>query len=320
MPILDMPLSQLKTYQGMNPCPADIDEFWDRAIKEMEKLGAGFELKKADFQVPHVLCYDMYFTGVGCARIHAKLVRPEKMDQPMPALCYFHGYSERSPDFFHLLSYVQSGFVVAALDCRGQGGESEDTSRVKGNTLNGHIIRGLYEMDPEKLLFRDIFLDAAQLARIVMKMPFVDEKRVGAVGGSQGGGLTLACAALTPELNSAAPAYPFLCDYKRVWDMDLDCRAYAELREYFRYFDPLHERIDDLFLLLGYIDNQHLAHRIKARILMFTALLDDVCPPSTQFAAYNRMSCEKQMVIYPDFGHEALPYCEEKTIAFMRAM
>ncbi len=320
MPILDMPLSELKTYQGMNPCPPDMDAFWNRAIEKMEQLGTDFELKMADFQVPHVLCYDMYFTGVKGARIHAKLVRPEKIDQPMPAICHFHGYSGRSPDFFHLLSYVQSGFVVAALDCRGQGGQSEDTSRVKGNTLHGHIIRGLCEMDPEKLLFYDIFLDAAQLARIVMTMPFVDEKRVGAVGSSQGGALTLACAALTPKLNSAAPSLPFLCDYKRVWHMDLDCRAYAELREYFRRFDPMHERVDEAFLLLGYIDNQHLAHRIKARVLMFTSLLDDVCPPSTQFAAYNKIRSEKQMVIYPDFGHEDLPFSEEKMIAFMREM
>jgi cephalosporin-C deacetylase len=57
-------------------------------------------------------------------------------------------------------------------------------------------------------LFRQIFLDTAQLARIVMDMPEVDENRVGAMGGSQGGGLTLACAALEPRIKKAAPVYP----------------------------------------------------------------------------------------------------------------
>ena len=56
--------------------------------------------------------------------------------------------------------------------------------------------------------------------------------RVGAYGGSQGGGLTLACAALTPNLNRAAPVYPFLCDYQRVWEMDLDKDAYQDARLY----------------------------------------------------------------------------------------
>ena len=71
-----------------------------------------------------------------------------------------------------------------------------------------------------------------------MAMPEVDAGRVGAMGGSQGGGLTLACAALTPTLNRIAPTFPFLCDYKRVWEMDLDVDAYAELRSYSRSFDP----------------------------------------------------------------------------------
>ena len=320
MPILDMPLRELKTYQGINPRPADIDAFWDKSIAEMESLGTACELVKAGFQVPGVICYDMYFTGMNGARIHAKFVRPEKIDKPMPALCHFHGYAGASPEFSSLLSYVQCGFIVAALDCRGQGGSSEDVGGVKGNTLNGHIIRGLEENDPAKLLFRQIFLDAAQLARIVMAMEEVDETRVGALGGSQGGALTLACAALTPNLNRAAPTYPFLCDYRRVWEMDLAKDAYQELRDYFRKFDPLHEREEEIFTLLGYIDNQHIAHRIRAKVMMFTGLMDSICPPSTQFAAYNKITSPKEMVIYPDYGHEYLPDGGNKTISFMLGM
>ena len=152
-----------------------------------------------------------------------------------------------------------------------------------------------------------MFLDTAQIARIVMAMPEVDATRVGAFGGSQGGALTLACAALTPNLNRACPTYPFLCDYKRVWDMDLDKDAYVELKEYFRRFDPRHEREDEVFNTLGYIDLQYLAPRIRADVMMFTGLMDTICPPSTQFAAYNRMTCNKQVVIYPDYGHEGMP-------------
>lgn len=320
MPMLDMPLSQLKTYGGMNPCPKDMDAFWDRSIAQMEALGTDCELRPAAFQVPGAACYDLYFTGMKGARIHAKFARPEKIEGPLPAICQFHGYSGRAHDFFELLSYVQAGFAVASMDCRGQGGESEDVGGVRGTTLNGHIIRGLAEEDPEKLLFRDVFLDAAQLARILMAMPEVDETRVGATGGSQGGALTLACAALTPGLCRAAAVFPFLCDYKRVWSMDLGQDAYKEIRTYFRQFDPMHEREDEIFTLLGYIDNQHLAHRIRAQVLMVTGLMDDVCPPSSQFAAYNKMTCEKQVIIYPDYGHEYMPGREDRIVQFLRGM
>jgi cephalosporin-C deacetylase len=49
---------------------------------------------------------------------------------------------------------------------------------------------------------------------------------------------------------------------------------------------------------------------------MFVGLMDTVCPPSTQFAAYNKMTATKEVVIYPDFGHEHLPGCSDKTIQF----
>src|SRR5690606_27487397 len=100
------------------------------------------------------------------------------------------------------------------------GGQSEDTGGVKGTTRDGHIVRGLDD-SPDNLLFRHIFLDAAQLAGIVMGFDEVDATRVGAFGGSQGGALTLACAALEPRIRRAAPTFPFLCDYQRVWEMDL---------------------------------------------------------------------------------------------------
>ena len=71
MPMLDMPLEKLYEYQGINERPEDIDEFWDRGIAEMEALGTGCELIKSDFQVPGAECYDMWFTGVGGARVRA---------------------------------------------------------------------------------------------------------------------------------------------------------------------------------------------------------------------------------------------------------
>ena len=144
----------------------------------------------------------------------------------------------------------------------------------------------------------------------------MDEKRVAAKGGSQGGGLTLACAALEPRIRKAVSLYPFLSDYKRVWEMDLSVAAYEELRTYFRYYDPCHEREDEIFTKLGYIDVKNIAKRIRAEVLMGTGLMDSVCPPSTQFAAYNRITSPKQVIIYPDFGHEGIPGFGNKEMQF----
>ena len=317
MPLtFDMSLEQLRTYPGRNPRPDDFDAFWDAGLAEMKGIEPQTELIPAQFQTPFAECFDMYFTGVGSARVHAKLLRPKRNSTPHPAILMFHGYSGSSGDWSDKLGYAAMGYTVAALDCRGQGGLSEDSGGVKGNTLRGHIIRGLDDA-PEKMLYRRIFLDTAQLAGIVMGMEDVDETCVGATGGSQGGALTLVCAALEPRVHLAAPVFPFLCDYKRVWEIDQAKDAYAELQDYFRRFDPLHEREDETFLKLGYIDVQHLCPRIRAEVLMSVGLMDTICPPSTQFAAYNKIESEKSLAIYPDFGHEGLPGNVDKIFQFM---
>jgi cephalosporin-C deacetylase len=316
MPVFEMPLDQLRTYRGRNPRPDDFDEYWERGLEEMRALDPQVELRPHELTTDFAECFELYFTGVGGARVHAKYLRPKGADKPCPAVVTFHGYSGSSGDWTDKLNYVAQGFSVAALDCRGQGGQSQDTGWVSGNTLRGHIIRGLDDA-PEKLLYRQIFLDTAQLAGIVMEMPEVDESRVAATGGSQGGALTLACAALEPRIARAAAVFPFLCDYQRVWEMDLAEGACEELKMYFRLFDPRHEREEEIFTKLGYIDCQHLAPRIKGEVLMVTGLMDTICPPSTQFAAYNRITSKKDLILYPDFGHEGLPGANDSVWEFV---
>jgi cephalosporin-C deacetylase len=99
--------------------------------------------------------------------------------------------------------------------------------------------------------------------------------------------------------------------------MDQAKAAYEELSLYFRAFDPRHERAAATFEKLGYIDVQHLAPRIHAEVLLYTGLMDPICPPSTQFAAYNKITAKKDIVLYPDFAHEALPGEPERTFNFM---
>ena len=316
MPAFELPLAELRTYAGRTPRPSDFDRFWDAAVAEMKSVNPQVKLVPVKSPSRSAECFDLYFTGVGGARIYAKYLRPQNVSQPHPAVLLFHGYANNSGDWFDKLPWVSQGFSVAALDCRGQGGRSEDIGGVSGSTMRGHIVRGLDD-GPEKMLFRQVFLDVAQLAQIVMEMPEVYPTRVGATGASQGGGLTIACAALEPRIKRAAPVYPFLCDYQRVWEMDLATNAYEELRSYFRRFDPRHEREQEIFTKLGYIDCQHLAPRIRASVLMVTGLMDQICPPSTQFAAYNKITANKHMVLYPDFAHESLPDASDIVFEFM---
>ena len=48
MPLIDMPLSQLKKYRGINPRPKDFDRFWDDALAEMRSVDPKVKLTQAE--------------------------------------------------------------------------------------------------------------------------------------------------------------------------------------------------------------------------------------------------------------------------------
>ena len=97
MPTLDMPLEKLKEYHGTNPRPADFDAYWDRATAEMMAVDPQVELRPAEFQAPFAEAYNMFFNGVGGARLHAKVVRSKKAGKKRhPAVLQFHGYGGHS--------------------------------------------------------------------------------------------------------------------------------------------------------------------------------------------------------------------------------
>jgi cephalosporin-C deacetylase len=310
---IDMPLAQLKTYMGKSPKPNDFDEYWNRAMAELDQQPLEYELFPADMKTNYATCYHLYFTGVGGARVHCKFVKPANSEKPGPGLSFFHGYSVDSGEWIGLLPYAAGGFTVMALDCRGQGGLSEDNLIVKGPTLKGHIIRGISDPNPDHLYYRNVYLDTVQATRILMSMDSVDSERIGVFGMSQGGALAAVCAALEPKVKEAVVVYPFLSDFKRVWgEMDITNSAYEEIAYFFRALDPTHEREEEIFNKLGYLDIQNFAERINANTLMVVGLKDNICPPSTQFAAYNKIKASKDLLIYPEYGHEYLPYLGDK--------
>lgn len=315
---IDLPIEALKQYKGKNPKPADFDMFWEDALAALDAVSLSYQLEAVDLGLRQAEAYYLSFTGVGGAKIYAKWVKPLKETATGQAVVMFHGYSVDSGDWIDKLAYAAEGIHVFALDCRGQGGRSEDLTATTGPTLRGHIIRGLHEEDPHKLYYRSVFLDAVQLIRIIGQMEGIDEQQIGTYGQSQGGALALAAAALVPEINQTFCVYPFLSDYQRAWEMDVSNSAYEEIAYYFRNFDPMHKREREIFTRLGYIDLQHLAPRIKAEVIMLTGMRDVICPPSTQYAVYNKLTTRKTHHLYHEYGHEFLPHHADDALMFFK--
>ena len=133
------------------------------------------------------------------------------------------------------------------------------------------------------------------MVRLALALEGLDTEQVYVNGASQGAGLGLVCTALNAAyIKRCAALYPFLSDYRRAWEMDRDVIVYNGLAYHTRWFDPMGEHLDEFFTKLGYIDVQNFVERITCPVLCGTGLMDDVCPPSTQFAVFSKITARKK--------------------------
>jgi cephalosporin-C deacetylase len=82
------------------------------------------------------------------------------------------------------------------------------------------------------------------------------------------------------------------------------------------------DRVEQLFRTLEYFDGVNTAARATAPSLYSVALMDEICPPSTAFAAYNHYAGPKQPQIWPyngQWGRRDLPTADPAALAARRA-
>lgn len=306
-------------YQGMTACPADFDEFWAARMAEADEVPLQWHIEPSEI-APFATCeyLDLWFVGMGGARLYAKYLRPTS-DGPLPLVLQFHGYPGASRSWFEQSSFAGMGCALIALDNPGQGGRSQDVGGFMGTTVSGHLVAGL-DGDPRELYYVRLYQDIRILCRIVAELGRqgqVDLSRVYVNGASQGGGMGLACAALNPGLVArAAILYPFLSDMRKVYELGLDEIAYEGLRYYARWFDPDGTREDEWFGRLAYYETNHFSHLVRCPVMFGTGLADTIVPPETQCATYNGLSCACQRFCYEGRGHEEIEDFDDRIIDF----
>jgi len=160
------------------------------------------------------------------------------------------------------------------------------------------MTRGI--LAPETYYYRRVFTDAVRAVEAARSNDAVDSARLAVHGGSQGGGISLAVAALLPDINIAMPDVPFLCHFQRAITM-VDTNPYAEIVNFLKTH---RDYVDTVYNTLGYFDGVNFARRAKANALFSVGLMDTICPPSTVYAAYNHYAGDKDMRVWQFNNHE----------------
>jgi cephalosporin-C deacetylase len=300
MPSIDIPLEQLRQYKPGLYRQEDFESFWDQTVAAATTQPLNAELIPYNLHARGVECFAVRFDGFEGGRLAGWYVRPDSRT-PSPGVVFYHGYSNRGARPLELLPYAAQGFCVLSMDCRGQNGQSQDAAVYSEGHAHGWMTQGI--RDPRTYYYRFVYADALRALELLARREEVDARRLAITGASQGGGLTLAVAALSERPALALSDIPFLCDFRRGIAI-ASSGPYLEIVSFLRAFPHLQETA---LRTLGYFDCLNLAPWVNCRTVIASSLCDDTCPPSTVFAVYHQIAAEKQMEIFPYHRHET-PY------------
>ena len=304
MPFFDLPLDELRAYAPELPEPADLDAFWAGTLAETRAhdLAATFTPVATGLTV--IDTFDVTFAGFGGAPIKGWLHRPAGSDARRPTIVEYLGYGGGRGLPHERTFFAQAGYVHLVMDTRGQGsgwsrGDTADPGGRGSPAGTGFLTRGLD--DPADHYYRRLFADAVRAIEAAAAFDGVDADRIVVTGRSQGGALSLAAAALAPDaVAGCAPDVPFLCDIERAIGL-VDTEPYVEVP---RYLAIHRDRVETALRTLRYVDVARLARRATAPALFSVALMDDICPPSTVYAAFHAYEGPAELAEYPYNDHD----------------
>ena len=262
MPYYDLPGHELVAYAPDLSWPADAELFWSSTIAESRALARPPVWQKIETGLTLVDTYDVTFSGFGGDPVRAWLHLPAGSEVPVPAVACFPGYGGGRGEALEVGLWPLAGYACLTMDIRGQGSawRSGDTPDPAGAAPShpGFMTRGI--LDPQQYYCRRVYTDAVLALDALRAHPLVRQDRVAVCGASQGGGITLAAAAMAAGVWAALIDVPFLCDFRRATQM-VATDPYGEI---VRYLKVHRDQTEAVFATLAYFDAATLAQRATA--------------------------------------------------------
>ncbi len=298
----DLTEAELWEYRSTQSEPHDFDEFWRETLADARSHPVNVRVEPRETGLTTLAHYDLTFAGFGGHEIKGWMVRPAAATGPLPTVVQYIGYGGgRGADLENLL-WASAGYTSIVMDSRGQGsghrqGVTADPVG-SGPSFPGVMTRGI--ADPHDYYYRRLITDAVRAVDAALTLPEVDPGRVAVHGGSQGGALALATAALHERVAALVCFVPFLSDIRRATFIT-DANPYKEIGH---YLQTQRDMVETVFETLSYFDGVNLATRATAPAIFTTSLMDPTCPPSTVFGAYHSYAGPKTMKVWQYNGHE----------------
>ncbi|MCA0756846.1 acetylxylan esterase [Paenibacillus sp. N4] len=276
----------------------DFEEFWIRTIRQAKEVPLNPERVEVEYPSKHVKVYAISYNGMDDTRIHGWYIVPAFLKkEKYPCLIHYHGFNGSRGEPSGFMHWVMMGMAVLSVDCRDQGGRTGNHAAYTHGFMRSVASKGVH--DKHEYYYRYAYMDSLKAIDFACAQDETDSDKMIIEGGSQGGALGMAVAALDNRPALAMVDVP--SNSNLVARVEGNHGAYASVAEYLKRHP---EQTDLVMDNLSYFDTMNMADKISCPVLASVALKDEVCPAQMYFATYNRIPGEKQIYIYPFNGHE----------------
>ena len=289
-----MPKAVAADYQSRVRKPRDFDAFWDDVLRQAAAIPLEPEVVPDPLRASEdVEVFQVFYTSLDHVRVAAWYCRPTRRPERTPAILFTPGYQMDPPIPKEL---ARKGYVVLSVAPRGKLRSNKQFNPGYPNLLTHNIV------DRHTYAYRGFYVDTWRGIDFLLTRPEVDPTRLGVTGSSQGGGLTITTAAMRSEIRAAAAGAPYLCGFVDATELT-HTYPYEEINDYLRLYP---ERRTEVEKTLAYFDGISFADRISCPIIVNIGLQDNVCPPETGYALFERIGArDKRLYPYDGHAHDA---------------
>ena len=282
---------------------SDFKEFWDKAKADLAKVAPEYKLTKIDDKSTNkrnVYLVEMKSIDDGDGNpvtIRGYYAEPVAAGT-YPVIITQNGYD--SDASIPALNFCPNGdqnpeWIELNLSVRGQ------VINNRGDNKNKYDDWFSYNFgNKDTYYYRGAYMDVVRGIDFIASREKAQQNNIFMMGGSQGGALSIAGAALDNRINAIAPSIQFMGDFPDYFKVAVWPASKAKEQQAKRNISD-----EDMYKFLSYFDTKNLAPYITCPVKTAMGLQDPICPPHTNFAPYNNLKVEdKQYVVNGDCKHQ----------------
>lgn len=298
-------LEDARTYRGAWLRPSNFESFWEPSVAfaQNAQVESVIDLSSA---TQTATFKRITFTSTDQTQLSARVILPaaasaaELTIAELPAVVLFSDLGRGVRSWLHLLRFSALGLPVVALEARPCEARLKDAWR--GALTAEELAHALINPDDAaSSTFKQLIDDALVAASVASR--FLGRTTV-TWGEGLGGSQALFAAALLPKEVSATMALnPLFADNATTLRTVVGCGDTPQS--------------DAAIDAVGLLDSACAAELVRVPALIGTALLDQSAPTEGTFALYNRLTGQKEMRVYPKFGHERINQFENEQINYL---